>query len=1088
MSFAAALGRQPEPTFACPIVPGGPFSTLDAELALGARLGIPGELFLSQNLEGPFWPINEALQKGLVDTKRKYYTRNVFHLRETVDAAWEKDGKKLGKYAGSQLCRLTSRALRHHTRYVLIDLETFLRAISGGERPIAKDDRNGRPEDLRVAPTEEQIARLLAYCKARGAVAVGRSPHGLHVILVFSRALLCRNSDDTELANAVLWFFKDFLADPQNANWYLDPCSWSLVRAERACELIHWDREAMVVLPDTLPTFESLLPAGCSLLANLTGKGGRSGGDSVGTGCGKTRTAAGAPRSYPDGPFVGPCPRGGNSAMQEERRARHAYTYKLARESIESGAWLKEAPAPAGLLEHISSETGIKVSDIQKAFAKIPPHGRNLVGDWGLQLIKADCEYLGPCGQIMTRLLPKRRPGPRCLLDESGHSFSLFALLGFTLEQEIALLLGVHRQTPTVGPERALRLTLADVLNLDLTRDWEIESEHGDVAYDRALRLTRFHPSCQLSVARALVDLLNAIDQALRSFGVEFEAWLLEDCPRRREKFPIGGLADVSPSRVRAFLALLSPGRYHTFEELMDLVMAKGVCTRTWGAAPATGWDPAVVRQLRRVVAAALDSGELKERKAPIEGVGGRKLRYARIKPSRAKAQKQKRLEAKKTGSKNRKKIKCRQGVNSSSVLPKRQTLPSSAPSAGREKKLNVLRAQVTADGLCLGRSKGKTTLPNGRKKHHLVQKFHLPPGLYQCPVVHCDPRLDSSGQLDYAQLVCLVPIPETQVVGQKLSRKSKRKVDPDQLEFLGGHYYARALFNVSGAYAEVWALLGRPGSIDAHMTPVGSLFLRLYGRGRGYHFVSYSPDSCGQDFEAYVQPLRRQAEDRAVAKARALKAGAAAKSRLEAGTPNASKPTPVEGCEAVAPQAPPAPQPDETSARLAEAISATSPDETEQTMNTQAQAENDLNEIMTRWGYTKGPDGRWIPPVQNRPGYQRPKPTPATEEAREWASLAPAATQIAPAAAQDDPAQNDAAAILAWLPATPELIELDGIKVGDTVLTPWGQGVVKRIAWGSTFFVKPSCRGELTMFYAPRGTVAAAPDKSATRPTVTDR
>lgn len=272
----------------------------------------------------------------------------------------------------------------------------------------------------------------------------------------------------------------------------------------------------------------------------------------------------------------------------------HRELYRLAKQAIEAGRLKRGHAIPGNLIKEFSAQTGIDPGDIVGRFHRCDPFGREPGTLYDLGLVVAPYEYIGGKDRnghygIASRTLPLRQDFSS-LLAEWGHSISVFALLGFSIDSEVRIL---HRMVELrdsgASDKDALKSALIEVEYLEHygLGEWDIERERGAKAYERCLDLIMFHyrnPDVP-ELADALGQLLDAVKYGLSQTQGDLHGWIDADCPRRRQAFPISPsglpvLPVVSPSKVRGLLDLLVPGREYTFFEVIELAVINGVVKR----------------------------------------------------------------------------------------------------------------------------------------------------------------------------------------------------------------------------------------------------------------------------------------------------------------------------------------------------------------------------------------------------------------------------------------------------------------------------------------------------------------------------
>ncbi len=341
----------------------------------------------------------------------------------------------------------------------------------------------------------------------------------------------------------------------------------------------------------------------------------------------KTHTLGRPKRRKPTGPTK---TQSGSLAMEG-----HQMSYSMAKEAIKAGQWKTGHSIPPALLERISHATGLTNAEIVERFHNCDPFGPGHLGLFGLGAVPERRVYVGgrgPGGRFLipTRALPPRQMEPH-LLREWGHSISVFALLGFALESELAVL---HRFTDLRGDglsdTQALNQALQEVENLpeSSVEEWQTEAKRGSAPHRRSVALMQFHdydPKLP-PLAEALGQLLDRIKYCLIEAKGDLHKWVAEDCPRRRELFPVE-LHTVAQRKVEGLRALLKPGIEYDLDTVVNLSLRAGIVGRVYGNRQelekrplrAKKTDKAIRQQARRALDLLTRSGHVDR-----SGRGGR--------------------------------------------------------------------------------------------------------------------------------------------------------------------------------------------------------------------------------------------------------------------------------------------------------------------------------------------------------------------------------------------------------------------------------------------------------------------------------
>ena len=294
----------------------------------------------------------------------------------------------------------------------------------------------------------------------------------------------------------------------------------------------------------------------------------------------------------------------------------HCKCYTLAIKAIIDKGWICGTAMPQELAMEICSTTGVTPAELSRKFEKLDPFQCTPGALFGLGLVKEKRVYiggLGPDGRygIKSRCLPRRRKD-QSLLAEWGHSISVFAKLGFSTKEEVAILHAVvDARKDGASSSDSLKIALRDACQLEGIDfgEWFAENSSGNARYHRAINLVLFHNyNLDLpDLADSLGMLLDRVESFLDKPACDIHAWIDLDCPRRRELF--NELRIIDPVKVKKLSDLLKPNKAYTFQELVDLAVAEGGFGRVYRSKSRKASKPeqeltsvgqAVAQQVRR--------------------------------------------------------------------------------------------------------------------------------------------------------------------------------------------------------------------------------------------------------------------------------------------------------------------------------------------------------------------------------------------------------------------------------------------------------------------------------------------------------
>lgn len=480
-----------------------------------------------QQKAAPCWTLEEVLagaRKVRTGVLGGFYISNVFH-EDIREDRW-KHPAFIGSCTRTCNDKSDTRWLKFETYYVWCDAET---------------KRNGK----RVPPTPEQLATLLKYCRDRGATAVCLSPHGMHVLLIFTR--LVPVTSPKPMRAVVEWFFRDFAVFPAS-EWHLDITACATrTRLERVCPIVYWDKDAVVDVPaEVITSVAPLLPAKKtqSVKSNWEKTSGK-------FGSGGEAAAA------------------GKKALGIRREALHYSGF----DHVKTGAFIASVAATVGLKHH----------EVAALFKKYPVTGESF-GALDVAASARDIMPMAPeCAQQRTKkLYASLGWGYTIIYSRTGcTTMELHTLFSSLL---VRPLIPASAVIPPEGPEMPSHILLpktrpqplyeqAVLAAFGVTKACLVNTTNPQVIKAlAALELAAADPKLE----NRLCDLLDRASALM--LGEDFLAWLKKDIARCAKKFWGANRRLASKRRIRLVLLALAklpnPENFTT-SDLLALIKSK---------------------------------------------------------------------------------------------------------------------------------------------------------------------------------------------------------------------------------------------------------------------------------------------------------------------------------------------------------------------------------------------------------------------------------------------------------------------------------------------------------------------------------